>query len=311
MIKKVKNECIVNGLLYGFGRFGLTKDDDGKIRGSIIVLTDVATQNTVEVHFIPQAKVYSTGKENNNYKVLEQIMNEEKTVEKVGEKDAARVRLTASLTTNAYYSRRDNSDELTLTEGLQVKGNFIHLDNKVIPTCGFNVECLYKGMEPELNRAGEPTGRQTIKVDIFDDYRQYFFPLTFKIEMPEGIDFLQTQCMEGESYLELSGQIINKTVEAVKESSAMAFGVSVQVSAPRTIREILITGAQMPKDLPMTEEEMTKARQNRQTFLAETKNRALEKESKKDSTNVGFGSVQKSEPVVKVTASANADKYNF
>ena len=79
MINKVTNECNISGKLYGFGRFGLKKDEkDGKIRGSITVLTDAETQNVVEINFLPQSPTYKSGKDNNNYSVLEQIIEEEK-----------------------------------------------------------------------------------------------------------------------------------------------------------------------------------------------------------------------------------------
>ena len=103
MINKVTNECNISGKLYGFGRFGLKKDEkDKKIRGSITVLTDAETQNVVEINFLPQSPTYKNGKDNNNYSVLEQIIEEEKTVERVGEKDAISVRVSCSLSTNRF-----------------------------------------------------------------------------------------------------------------------------------------------------------------------------------------------------------------
>lgn len=309
MIKEVTNECNISGKLYGFGRFGLKKDEkDGKIRGSITVLTDAETQNVVEINFLPQSPTYKSGKVNNNYSVLEQIIEEEKTVEKVGEKDAISVRVSCSLSTNPYYTKQN--DEYVLSEPMQIKGNFIHIDAKAKPSAVFNVDCLIQNIIPEVNFNGEETSNRILNVKVFDDYRKFFFPLRFKMEMPEGIAFIEREYVDGESYVTLSGEIINRTVEQVNSGSEnMGFGERAQVNKPRTIREYLITGGTSPRELLMDEEEMAQANQARETFLAEAKNRAMEKNSKSTAVS-GFTSSSNTASASKVTVKSNK-KYSF
>lgn len=309
MINKVTNECNISGKLYGFGRFGLKKDEsDGKIRGSIVVLTDAETQNVVEINFLPQSPTYKSGKENNNYSVLEQIIDEEKTVERVGEKDAISVRVSCSLATNPYYTKQGN--EFVLYEPVQVKGNFIHIDAKARPAAVFNIDCLVQSIDPEVNFKGEETSNRILKVQVFDDYRKMFYPLTFKMEMPEGIAFIEREYTPGESYVTLSGEVINRTVEqAPVENETMGFGERAQVNRPRTIREYLITGGTAPKDFLMNDEEMTAVRQARETFLAEAKNRAMER-GKSSSTVNGFSS-SSTAAAPKTTVKSSGTKYDF
>lgn len=306
MINKVTNECNISGKLYGFGRFGLKRDEnDGKIRGSITVLTDAETQNVVEINFLPQSPTYKSGKDNNNYNVLKQIIEEEKTVERVGEKDAISVRVSCSLSTNPYYTKQN--DEYVLSEPAQIKGNFIHIDAKAKPSAVFNIDCLVQSITPEVNFSGEETSNRILKVQVFDDYRKHFFPLTFKMEMPEGIAFIEREYTQGESYVTLSGEIINRTIEqAPAENENMGFGERAQVNKPRTIREYLITGGTTPREFLMDEEEMAQARQARETFLAEAKNRAMEKNSKTNTVNGFSSSSSASKTVVK-----SNNKYNF
>ena len=303
MIEKVTNECIISGKLYGFGRFGLNKDQEGTIKGSVIVATDVDCLNTVEVSFLPQKEKYKNGKDNNNYKVLDKIIKEQKTVENVGENSAFKVRVTGSLTTNTYYTKVE--DDFILVEDFQVKGNFIHIDDKAKFDCGFNIDCLIQSIETELNTEGIETERRTINVKVFDDYRKFFFPLTFKIDMPEGIAYMETEYLPGESYATLSGEIVNKSIEAPQQSTGMGFGESAQVNKPRTVREIMITGAKSPMEFILTEDEIAEVQKNRENFLAENKNRAIEKSKKTNTTtNTGF---QTTSNVVKTTDK----KYEF
>lgn len=310
MINKVTNECNISGKLYGFGRFGLKKDEkDGKIRGSIVVLTDAETQNVVEINFLPQSPTYKSGKDNNNYTVLNEIITEEKTVEKVGEKDAISVRVSCSLSTNPYYTKQN--DEYVLSEPAQIKGNFIHIDAKAKPSAVFNIDCLVQSIAPEVNFSGEETSNRILNVQVFDDYRKLFFPLKFKMEMPEGIAFIEREYVQGESYVTLSGEIINRTVEqAPAENEDMGFGERAQVNRPRTIREYLITGGTTPREFPMDEEEMAAARQARETFLAEAKNRAMEKNNKSTAVS-GFSSGSSTTSASTTTTVKSNNKYDF
>ena len=306
MINKVVNECNISGKLYGFGRFGL-EEKDGKIRGSVMVLTDGPTQNIVEVNFIPQAPKYKSGKDNNNYKVLKQIIDEELTVEKVGERAACSVRIASNLTVNTYY-RKTEQNEYVLSETPQVRGNFIHIDSKAQPDASFNIDCLIQDMVDEVNTQGEETGNKIFKVRVFDDYRKMFFPLQFVMKLPEGIDFATTNYEPGSSYVNLSGRIINKTLEPVQSNADMGFGQHAQMGQPRTIREYEITGGTVPRELPMTDDEVKEVKLNRDNFLTETKNRAMERANSKSTKSFESG-LQSS--FKKETVSTGSKTYDF
>ena len=287
MIKKVNNYVTINGKFFGLGRNSLTRMDDGRIRGAISIMTDAETKNTVDVEFIPQKETYSTGKPNPNYAILDRILNGEvASVETDGEAKASKLRITAQIETNPYYT--SENDQLVLKEFPQVRGNFIHIDDKAKDSHGFSVDALVNSVEDRLDRNGEETGEIELGVSIFNDYRQFWMPVKMIVREPMAIDYIRMNYVPNESYVTVSGEIINQVVETEAESTEMGFGEQT-VSSSFTLREMVIVGGTVPRDLPMTDEEMDKVRGNRETYLAERK--AYAEENSKGSTSAkGFPS---------------------
>lgn len=278
MINKVVNECTVSGYLYGFGRFE-PAERDGKISGSIVVLVNEETDTTVEVNFVSQSPTYKSGKENNTYLALKELIAKEPTIEKVGKEKAAKVRCNCRITTNPYYSvpKGNPGAGLELHEYMQIQGSFLHLDDNVKPYIGFNVDVLIEDIT-EIERNDEPTGEYMVSMKTYDDYRKFFRPLKMKITDPSGIAVIQQNLQTEEYYYTtISGTIASKTVRREKGNSDMAFGSVATVSRDYTTTDILIIGATAAKEFPVTEEEAQTLKNNRTTFLNEKKQKAEER----------------------------------
>ena len=278
MINKVVNECTVSGYLYGFGRFE-PAERDGKISGSIVVLVNEETDTTVEVNFVSQSPTYKSGKENNTYLALKELIAKEPTIEKVGKEKAAKVRCNCRITTNPYYSvpKGNPGASLELHEYMQIQGSFLHLDDNVKPYIGFNVDVLIEDIT-EIERNDEPTGEYMVSMKTYDDYRKFFRPLKMKITDPSGIAVIQQNLQTEEYYYTtISGTIASKTVRREKGNSDMAFGSVATVSRDYTTTDILIIGATAAKEFPVTEEEAQTLKNNRTTFLNERKQKAEER----------------------------------
>lgn len=278
MINKVVNECTVSGYLYGFGRFE-PAERDGKISGSIVVLVNEETDTTVEVNFVSQSPTYKSGKENNTYLALKELIAKEPTIEKVGKEKAAKVRCNCRITTNPYYSvpKGNPGAGLELHEYMQIQGSFLHLDDNVKPYIGFNVDVLIEDIT-EIERNDEPTGEYMVSMKTYDDYRKFFRPLKMKITDPSGIAVIQQNLQTEEYYYTtISGTIASKTVRREKGNSDMAFGSVATVSRDYTTTDILIIGATAAKEFPVTEEEAQTLKNNRTTFLNERKQKAEER----------------------------------
>lgn len=278
MINKVVNECTVSGYLYGFGRFE-PAERDGKISGSIVVLVNEETDTTVEVNFVSQSPTYKSGKENNTYLALKELIAKEPTIEKVGKEKAAKVRCNCKITTNPYYSvpKGNPGAGLELHEYMQIQGSFLHIDDNVKPYIGFNVDVLIEDIT-EIERNDEPTGEYMVSMKTYDDYRKFFRPLKMKITDPSGVAVIQQNLQTEEYYYTtISGTIASKTVRREKGNSDMAFGSVATVSRDYTTTDILIIGATAAKEFPVTEEEAQTLKNNRTTFLNERKQKAEER----------------------------------
>ena len=296
---KFKNEVAVSGKLFGLGRFGLKTDKEGRISGSVIVLTDEKTQNTVEVNFAPQSPTYKSGKANSTYEALKQIMEHENeaTIEKAG--DAAwSVRIDGDLSNRMYHTKKQNSSEYDLHELTQVRGSFLHIDSNAKPYIGFNVDVLFTGITRDILEDGTDKGTATVTAHAYDDYRNYFYPVRFSIDNPLGINALEG--FPPKSKTTLSGRFVNQVIEVEEApNSEMAFGEAAKVTAPKKIFQILITGATPAIPVEFTEEEEKAFKNNREAQILDSLNRAKDK----DASGKQSASKAAAAPVVKSSGS--------
>lgn len=306
MLNNVTNECAINGYVYDFGRFGLNIKKDAehgdKIYGSIIVLVDEPTDTTVEVHFFPQGKEYKSGKENATYLALKELMDNKNTIAAVGKSKAAKVRCTCKLSTNIYYSaNKAKQNELELHEPLQVQGSFLHIDDNAVPFVGFNVDALIKSLTPINDANGEPSADYRVNIEIFDDYRKIFRPLTMKISDPAGVAVFTRNVEDQPYYTTIAGTIVNRTIQKATQSGEMEFGQATVISQPREVRDILITGAKTAtKGFNMSDEEMVSVKNNRKVQLNDALKRAEERANNKAATSTATSA-----------AKSVADDFNF
>ena len=306
MSRKVKNEVKINGKLFSFGRFGLAKDDEGRIRGSIMVLTDEDTENTIEVGFIPQSPTYKSGKENTTYKLLEKIINEEPTIEKVGKDKAMDLRIDARMVPNIFYmSEKPGSDVLRCVESYQVQASFIHEDNRVKPRADFSIDCLFFGIEDKLTRDCEPSGNKVVKVGIIDDYRDSILHLKMELRDPDGIAFMESAYFTPqETILSLDGEVINGIVTR-EEKVETGFGTPKINTKEVNEKTILITSAGFPYENFVTEEELKGYEDNRKKQMAEAESRARDRLASKKATPAAFGAA------TSASVTVNKTKTNF
>lgn len=307
---KVNNTVNINGKLFGIGRQKL-EEKDGKIRGSIRVLTsDSSTNNVVEVRFMPQAPFWGQGetkRDNPNYALLKSIMENEQSVEKVGEQDALKLRITGDLTLNSYYRKEGN--DYVLVETTDYRAKFAH-DNTSgnAPDCAtFDVDGLFLGLDDYLDNNGEPTSFKKVKIGVIDDYREVIMPMEFKLENPEGIALMETYVPQ-QTYIRILGSVVNE-VTKIRTETQMDFGAPAVQEVTRYNRANLITSASTKSDVVISEEDLEKFTANRQKLLAEAKNRAVEAASKKDAAPVGFGAAPAAN--VNVAPASSSKKFDF
>ena len=134
----------------------------------------------------------------------------------------------------------------------------------------------------------------TVRGAIFN-FRNELLPLDFLVRNADGMKYFEDLGVTGAEplYTKVWGRINCGTIlNEVKEDSA--FGESAVRTYERKIREWVITGtAKVPYEFGdenvLTADEVTKAQQDREVMLAETKKRSEEYRASKSTADNAFG----------------------
>lgn len=243
------NRCHIEGRIFSHTLQKKVSGEQSKnpgtefIRGQINVATDEEGINVVPVHFTYVTEFYSkSGKPNDTYKVLAQIIDEDKTWEKNGKDEAFQVRIDGDIEINDFLGRDGE-----MVANKRVRGSFVHFANGQY---GLNKD------ENERNTFEADmliAATMMQEVEDGDDYmnlRGYVFayrnaliPVTFSIHNSAGITYFDKCDISNENPLltKVWGNIISTTQE-VRTETESAFG-SAQVNVTtRTLRAWEIAG---------------------------------------------------------------------
>lgn len=307
-----ENKERIEGYLYGLddgnGRDALTKRQSGAnsknpgteyIAGTILVAVDEEGFNIVPVHFTYVTKVYgSSGKENRNYGVLEQILANEKTWTSVGKENALKVRIDASLGVNEFYGQDGNLVVVKRNEG-----SFINIVNGPLAPENernrFTCDMVITGVNHvDADEEKNVTEHAVVRGCVFD-FRNAILPVEFIVRHPGGIKHFESLDASSSNpiYTKVWGKIScsSVTYEEVTES---AFGEPMVTTKTRRTREWEISGvAENPFEFGeegvLTVEELTKAMQDREVHVADIKRRADEYAASKTTTQAAPASAVK------------------
>ena len=213
------------------------------IGGTINVATDEEGINIVPVRFTYVTAFYSkSGKPNDTYNVLGQIIDNGKTWEKNGKDEAAQVRIDGDIEVNDFLGRDGN-----MVEAKGVRGSFIHFANGQYGLNAdenkrntFNADMLIAATIPQEVENGQDY--LNLRGYVFA-YRNALVPVTFSIHNPAGIEYFEKCDISNENPLltKVWGHIIS-TVQEIKEEIQSAFGTSSVNVTTRTLRAWEIEG---------------------------------------------------------------------
>ena len=173
----------------------------------------------------------STGKQNPAWKSLGDLalMN---TAQKVGVDAAANVRITgASLSENNFVSRNN-----VLINGWQIRGSFIN-EAKVAPVASFTTEIFIMGMDDEVDRNGETTGRMVLKGGVVQ-YNGKLDVIDFIVEAPDTIEYIKRNWEENGT-VTVKGRI--RVLSHEEEAVTSSWGEEVPETTTRFVRELIVT----------------------------------------------------------------------
>ena len=288
MKKTMINQTHIEGVLYEHALEAKVSGDTSKnpgtpfIAGTISIATDDAMTNIVPIHFTYVTATFSSGKPNDTYTTLSNIVNGTfGTYMKDGADKAVKLRIDSAIGLNEFYTDRNGKEELVSAK--RNEGGFVHKidaldeDEKVrntfktdmIITCVTHVDADDERGLPE---------KAVVKGAIFN-FRKDLMPVEFSATNPnamryfEGLDASQRNpvftCVWGR-------QVSETVVKQIRTESA--FGEDEVREVKNTRRDFVITGAAKEPYVwddegSITAAELNEAIQKREVDLAAMKKR--------------------------------------
>ena len=231
------------------------------ISGTMDIATTEDDMNVLTVHYTYVTEMTSKGKPNQTYANLKRIIDEGKTIVADGHDAAWKVRTTPSLALNDFYPQGQDQ----LVSQMRNEGGFVSI-----------------ALITQVNRVEDDDGDYAqIRCAVFN-FRNDILPVTLIMRNEDGIRYFEELGVSQSEpiYTKVWGKIVNRT-QLIQNETESAFGEAAVDTRQRRIREWVITGAQRePYSFGdgglMTVEDIQKALQNRETMLAEVKQRSDE-----------------------------------
>ena len=297
MKKTMINQTHIEGVLYEHNLEAKVSGDTSKnpgtpfISGSISIATDDAMTNIVPVHFTYVTANFGSGKPNDTYTTLNNIINGTfGTYMKDGIDKAIKLRVDSALGLNEFFTDRNGKEELVSAK--RNEGGFVHKvdaldeDEKVRNT--FKVDMIINCV---THVDGDPekgtTDKAVIKGAIFN-FRKDLMPIEFSATNANAMRYFEGlgATQKNPVFTCVWGRQVSETIvrQIVTES---AFGEDEVREVKNTRRDFVITGAAKEPyvwddESSITVAELNEAIQKREVDLAAMKKRQDEYKASKN-----------------------------
>ena len=286
-LKFTENSAVITGYVYGaklekktVERADSTMFGKPYIKGSIDIVTDDAYKNIVTINYVFVTEVYSSGKPNSTYKLLEKIMTDHLTITENGIEKAAYVEAKPSIVVNDWIS--DRTGEPTIVSNRRLEGGFLSQKSASSNpyTNTFSVDTLItKARVIEANEERHIAEDYAEFSGYVFDFRGAFHPVTFVGRDQKKVDFVNSYGAEITDthplYCKVVGEVL-QTTETYTVTVEGLFG-DVEEEKTRRVNELLISNVIKPADgryddaLSEGVDAVTEGLQNRELHLAEVK----------------------------------------
>ena len=288
MKKTMINQSHIEGILYDHSLEAKVSGDTSKnpgtpfITGTISIATDDAMTNIVPVHFTYVTANFGSGKPNDTYTTLNNIINGTfGTYMKDGADKAVKLRVDSALGLNEFFADRNGKEELVSAK--RNEGGFVHridaLDEDEKTRNTFKVDMLINCV---THVDGDPergtTDKCIVKGAIFD-FRKSLLPVEFSATNANAMRYFENlgATQREPVFTCVWGRQVSETIvrQIVTES---AFGEDEVREVKNTRRDFVITGAAKEPYLwddesSITAAELNEAIQKREVDLAAMKKR--------------------------------------
>jgi len=294
-MKKLINKVHGEGYLYDSKiEMKEVKQGDNKgqkyLAGKISLATDEDCLNIVDFNYIYVVPTFKkSGKTNQSYGVIEGIMNnpEKSLVGGATKETATKLKIDSAIRLNDYYITENNEEKLM--SFARNEGGFINviakLNDKEEKRNTFRTDILMTNFSRKEDNDGVEVGY--LKGAIFNDFSGDILPTMFVVRNTAAMDYFEGLELSSSNpvFTEIWGNIVAKEIIKRNETES-AFGEKLVDEVKSIKKEYLVTGAKAEtydwdSDDTILASEVTKAMQDRETYLAEIKQRKLDYEASK------------------------------
>ena len=296
MKKTMINDTHIEGVLYEHNLEAKVSGDTSKnpgtpfISGTISIATDDAMTNIVPVHFTYVTATFGSGKPNDTYTTLNNIVNGTfGTYMKDGADKAVKLRVDSAIGLNEFYTDRNGKEELVSAK--RNEGGFVHKvdaineDEKTRNT--FKVDMIINCVTHiDADEEKNLPEKCIVKGAIFN-FRKDLMPVEFSATNPNAMRYFESldASQRNPVFTCLWGRQVSETVvRQIRTESA--FGEDEVREVKNTRRDFVITGAAKEPYLwddesSITAAELNEAIQKREVDLAAMKKRQDEYKASK------------------------------
>ena len=297
MKKTMINQTHIEGVLYEHNLEAKVSGETSKnpgtpfITGTISIATDDAMTNIVPIHFTYVTATFGSGKPNDTYATLNNIVNGTfGTYMKDGADKAVKLRVDSAIGLNEFYTDRNGKEELVSAK--RNEGGFVHKvdaldeDDKVRNTFKTDmiINCVTHVDADEEKGLPE---KCVVKGAIFD-FRKSLLPVEFSATNPNAMRYFESldATQRNPVFTCVWGRQVSETiVKQIRTESA--FGEDEVREVKNTRRDFVITGASKEPyvwddESSITVAELNAAIQKREIDLAAMKKRQDEYKASKN-----------------------------
>ena len=296
MKKTMINQTHIEGILYEHDLQAKVSGDTSKnpgtpfITGSISIATDDAMTNIVPVHFTYVTATFGSGKPNDTFTTLSNIVNGTfGSYMKDGADKAVKLRVDSALGLNEFYTDRNGKEELVSAK--RNEGGFVHKvdaideDEKVRNT--FKADMVITTVTHiDADEEKNLPEKCIVKGAIFD-FRKSLLPIEFSATNPNAMRYFESleATQKNPVFTCVWGRQVSETVVRTITTES-AFGEDEVREIKNTRKDFVITGASKDPyvwddESSITVAELNEAIQKREVDLAAMKKRQDEYKASK------------------------------
>lgn len=293
---KMKNQVHIEGRLYEHKLerkvSGATSKNPGTpfISGSIDIATDDENLNIVSIHYTYVTATTSKGRPNTTYAILDDIIENNKSVVAVGADEAVRLRAETSIGLNEFYS--DRNGESTFVSNKRNEGGFLFymsdpFNENIEQRSRFVTSMLItKIREVEADAERNLPAKVMVSGYIFD-FRNALLPVEYTARAEKAMDYFLSLTDVNENhpfFTNIVGQEISQVISrTIVEEGAFSTEVRIVPSTTRMFEILLCDKEPIGSDWEeaISAAELKEALQNREILKADIKTRQEEYQATK------------------------------